>query len=328
MIELPGIIKNDILRKFTALFFASLIWETGRRQVQQEEIFRDIPVTIETENLNQILIDKEKPKITVRLRGSKKRLQSISNTDIKVSVNLKSDLFGVHHLAISEECINLPAGVFIDEILTERIKVNTDKSILKLLPVNVRTRGLLPPGFKMTSLSSIPKKVELKGASRVLANIREVFTEAVDFDKNIEISFDQDVKLIIPSGIKEAVPTSVKVKVEVTEVNAEHGFTDLTVDILNSTLSNLYTDQKIPRVNITLKGSRKLLQTLNKQSVRPFIDITSIYRPGIWKRPVRVWLEEPGVTPSKIDPLVIDIELFEIGKPKPTLEEHFEKFKK
>ncbi|MEA2012052.1 MAG: CdaR family protein [Verrucomicrobiota bacterium] len=306
-----SLIKEDFPRKFTAILFAVIIWYAVYRQFHDIATFRDIPVHIEGTK-SQVILSYSPHSITVRVKGAKKRLQKMSNIDIKVNLELDSDIPTTYHLPIEENNITLPYGMSVLDIKPSRIIVNTDVYISKDVPVRVETRGKLSSGFEYIKSSVIPAQVKILGPSKIINEIIDVTTEPIFLDQNVISDFEIYTKLIQKKNIETMTPSSVSVAVEIAEVSATRGLTNLPITTLNKEESILYSVVPLPTVNITIKGRKKILETLDKNSVRPFVDISSFKNPGEFTCPVQVWIGESGINAEYIHPMVVAVKLAEI----------------
>ena len=74
----------------------------------------------------------------------------------------------------------------------------------KIVPVKPTVTGILPEGYLLVEVTVQPNQVELAGANKTLADIKNVDTVPVSLH-GITSTFDKDVELSLPEGIASTV---------------------------------------------------------------------------------------------------------------------------
>ena len=74
----------------------------------------------------------------------------------------------------------------------------------KIVPVKPTVTGILPEGYVLGEVTVQPNQVELAGANKTLADIKNVDTVPVSLH-GITSTFDKDVELSLPEGIASTV---------------------------------------------------------------------------------------------------------------------------
>ncbi|WP_322458926.1 CdaR family protein, partial [Clostridium perfringens] len=84
-----------------------------------------------------------------------------------------------------------------DKVANVEIKVSKGKAV----KVNIATSGQLPNQFKMKSIESDKKAVEILGPKEILDTINEVTTTPLDLSSITE-NKDVSLGIIVPDGVK------------------------------------------------------------------------------------------------------------------------------
>ena len=116
-----------------------------------------------------------------------------------------------------------PDGMEVEHITIQPGKAKVTAQLFKQLaranlPVKPMTSGLLPAGFQITSMTTMPEKVEMTAVPEVLAKFNHVDTEPILLEELGVGDNERDVKLIMPQGATSPV-ASAKVRIQVKRVN-------------------------------------------------------------------------------------------------------------
>ncbi|NOY75794.1 MAG: hypothetical protein GXP32_08390, partial [Kiritimatiellaeota bacterium] len=122
----PGFIRRDFWRKVIALFFAILIWARVSAQLEDEQIFRDLPVSISIPP-GYVVMDSAPITTDITLKGSKQRLLRLKPTDLTISVGIKKPVRGQNEMRIKKKNVALPPGVSVERIERNRIVLKLDR---------------------------------------------------------------------------------------------------------------------------------------------------------------------------------------------------------
>jgi YbbR domain-containing protein len=313
-LRLPRIIARDLWRKSVALFFAVLIWFAIDAELHESYTLRNVPVDIQYDP-SELVVEDAAVSVDVTLRGSRKRLQSVSSNDIRVSAEVPDHIPpGIYFYPLgltSKNVVHTPPGVRVSDVTPQRIDIRVDRIVTKRnVPVRVRFEGDLREGFKRTRSTAIPSSVDIKGPNRILKDVTELVTEPVLLDETVVQDFEVDVKLVpIPRVV---MPSQVHVTVEISRHSSQKALQNLTMFLLANPDSTLKLKEPLPKASVTLQGPKTVLDAMDESSVRPFIDVSAISNPGRYRRPVQVSVEGgSSVTQQYVHPASVEIELVE-----------------
>lgn len=304
-------IRLDWPRKFVALLCACLIWFSVQRQIQEEEVFRDIPVTLQ-HSKDIIVLQQELLKVNITLRGSQKRIRNLTTADIKITGQVSDEATrGRYTVLLRDKNVDVPGTIQVVDIQPNELGVYVDKvELLENVPIRCRFTGQLPEGYGRKSFSVTPKAVRATGPSNVVRELTELVTEAIELDQNVVNDFEVDVPLV---GIPQVTlsPDRVRVSVELYKMKGSKFFGELDIFVLTSKNSDYYDVRFInppaPHIEVVLSGPKSIIDILTSSSLRPFIDISNIPGPGTYRLPVHVWTNANDCVPLEIKPMILEV---------------------
>ena len=175
----------------------------------------------------------------------------------------------------TNEALNLPADVYVQNVSPGYIEVMFDNMITKIVRVKNNTSVQTRDGFTVIGNVMLrPDSVKLTGASSVLSKIKFVQTEYIVF-KDVNSNISRDVKLIDTLGNQVKIePTEVNVSYKV-ELSAEKTFDDIDVNVYG-----IPSDKDVliipPKISITLRGGVEELSKLTTKDLNIGINYKQI----------------------------------------------------
>ncbi|MCF7854572.1 MAG: hypothetical protein K9N51_07240 [Candidatus Pacebacteria bacterium] len=308
-LHVPKFIARDFSRKFVATFFAVLIWLAVSNQLHDFETFHDVPVSLRYP-ADKLFLDRKIETATVTLRGARRRLEDLQSSDITLAARIPVVPEGVYYydLHLSADDVNEPPGTKVTSITPENIRVQLDRIVSKDVPVRVRESGEPGYGYKIVERTVVPSTVTIAGPSKIVNEIDDIMTEAVILDESLVENFEMDEVRLIPIPRVDVSPKSVHIAYEVARHSGQKAFTDLPIRILKNKDSALQVKGPLPKAQVTVRGSKSVLDALKDHAVRPFVDITSVSSPGRYTFPVNAWVEGPSrVTVEYVHPPDVDV---------------------
>ena len=64
-----------------------------------------------------------------------------------------------------------------------------------------------------------------------------------------------------------------------------------------------------PNVEITVSGLKNLIETMRKDDLQPYVDISPLDRPGLYNVSVKCWSDRDGVNIRNIHPETISVKI-------------------
>jgi uncharacterized protein (TIGR00159 family) len=160
----------------------------------------------------------EGPNVTearVSLSGSERALRALDPAGLIASFNLDQLHPGVNEFILTEENLDLPSGVNLDQAEPRTIEVVAHRLQAKRLAVHVPTAGAPPDSLRLVGLSPDPDSVEVLVLGGDHAPSR-ISTEKLDLS-GVRSSSTSTLKLVPPDDMRlpESTPGEVKVQVRV-----------------------------------------------------------------------------------------------------------------
>ncbi len=310
--KLSSIAVKNWPRKVASILCAFLIWYSVRTQLTEEETFRDIPVTLKhSEYLT--LSEQDLPKLAIKLTGSKKRLKTLTNADIKVTGKISNEATpGRYTVLIRDKNVEIPGKLKIVDIQPDSFHVYVDKiETIEDIPIRCRFVGSLPEGYGRKSISVIPNTAQITGPSKVVRGLGEMVTDEIEL-RNIYEGFEKElVELVnLPQGVTVN-PARVKVSVELYRMNDTKLFSDLQISVMNRTNTDFYVEEfikpSIPAIEAVIEGPKATVDILTVSSLRPFIDISEIAVAGSYRLPVHFWVDAKDCSALEVKPMILEV---------------------
>ena len=302
----PGFIRNDFWRKVIALFFAILIWVRVSDQLGDEQIFRDLPISIDIPPAYVVVGDA--PTTTdITLKGSKQRLLRLKPADLRVLIKISNPRLGENKITISNKDVLLPAGVSVERIERKRFSLVLDRKIAKKVPVRLNITGSLLDDYTYAVAAIIPAEVRLTGPESIIRRIKELQAAPIQLSKvNVEdFECTLDVRTVPNVSVS---PKNVTVKVDIFKKFDSRTFESVPVrpfGFLPKSARSIEFDVKTVSVRVT--GLKQAVELLTADDLHPFVDTSAFSDPGERTLEVRCWSSVKNVFVKEIKPKTITV---------------------
>ncbi len=197
--------KKNLSMKIISLLFAIVLW-FYIIQVQAPEIERnikDVPVLFtqqaELKSRNLMLINDKEYSVDLKIRGQRKFLQDLDNTDVAVSADVGNIYStGSHTIHTS---VAVPYGNV--EVLNQNpslVTVTVDEIVEIEKEIVVVTNGDPKAGYVVGKTKTNPETILIKGAKTIVGGVDHARVVIDVTGKNEDISTVQLVELVSSSG--------------------------------------------------------------------------------------------------------------------------------
>lgn len=162
--------------KLLSIFGAIVLWSFVISMENPSVVvdFHNIDIVYENENkLNEkglVLVDKEKPKISIKLKGPRNKLMNINKQHIRVSADLSKYEEGIKPLNLN---FDLPDNTQLAEEPAP-ININIERIITKTFHVNIKLEGKMEDEYILESAISTPETISVKGPRSLVETINRV----------------------------------------------------------------------------------------------------------------------------------------------------------
>ncbi len=315
--RVPMFFKTDIWRKLAALFLAALIYGSVRNKVDSHIYIKDVPVRITMPD-NLVQIDDAPRFVTVKLNGSKMIMQGMTENDISVDVKVQPSLYksgsNLYPLTISLKDIKTPFGTNPVSVTPSKFNLAVNPLISKIVEVTpeFESKPGLPEGYAIGKVVLNPQKVRIEGASSILRGISYIKTKPIplggitqNFDYMVDLALDKSPALTVS-------PQTVMVQVDVIRSHEQRRFSAVPVRVLANSSGNpglKYEIVSSPNVEITVSGLKNRIETMRKDDLQPYVDISQFNKPGLYNVSVKCWSDRDGVSIRNIHPDTISVKI-------------------
>ncbi len=311
---IPGIIRHDYLRKLIALCFALLVWWKVSMQIGIEEIIRNVPVNIVTDEKTAIL-DEGVKYVDLTVRGrSQKRLNLLSPNDFKMEIHIGENSYvpgkPISFNIMKTASMSKPFGVNVTKITPDIQTFRFDRKIVREMPVNAKFTGITSEDYACGEVRLIPDKVMVSGPESVVSMFARVNTEPIYLDQKTVEDFEYAVKISEPGNKVVVTPQKVSAHVEIYKKFDTRTFTGLPVSVLNLPGSGLNIRKISPsNVDVTVNGVKSSIEVMNGSEISAFVDATPVKSTGTCKLKVQCHPSIPEIKISSISPAELEIEI-------------------
>jgi YbbR domain-containing protein len=298
--------KNIELKLISVLIAISLWFVVLNGDVTQMKLY--IPITLEHLAKGNVAITNVKL-LNVEVKGSNFLLKNISHRDIVVSIDVSNFAVGKTSYKIKLTDIKTPKGISIVKIEPEHIQITIDKLITKKLEITPIFIGEPKEGFKVETVKTYPKKVEVVGPESILKN--------TDFIETLPINLSGKKKDIVyaiglkkQEDYKSVTPEQIDVFVGFTEDIIEEKYENFPIEFINKQPSFKYKINP-SEVKISLKGRKDRLdeKTIHKY-LKLYVDLSTISKPGTYLRQINK-LADSNIKLISVEPKSVRIEVSE-----------------
>ncbi len=246
---------------------------------------------------------------TVTVSGAESLVKSVAEvravaklTDVKTSIHQTLSLVAVN---ANGQVVN---GVSITPDKVEYTQQVVERGGYRNVVVKVVTAGVVPAGYKLTSLSVFPPTITVFSSDTALVDALPGYVETVPIDLTGKSSdFEQRVALNLPFRIQAIEADQITVSVGIAPVESSISLEDVQVEPIGLAAGRTAIIQP-EKVNVVITGPLIVLQALKASDLRVLVDLTGMQAGKYTVEPV-VTLNIPGLTISSHTPTTFVIEI-------------------
>lgn len=310
------------LLKIAALILSLLIWVAIRDQFRISKAV-NVRISVQTQKGEIPLGTAAPEKVTVFLQGSKSMLEDLSGRDLKIELETRKaerkDKVCIWHLQTSDVQLPIPLGIRVKGIEPDRVVLALDRAESKKLRMEaVLDESRLPRGYKIGKVTVEPEEVSVTGPAAKLEKLKTIRTLPISLE-NITHSFDCDQPLDTENYSNIVFEQkNVLVQVEILRALKTRTFNTLPVRILIPPASKHQAMSceivSAPTVDLQVSGAENVIDTLRKEDIFIFANISEFTKPGLYWIDLRCAIDKNGITDLKINPEKINVKLERISK--------------
>jgi len=295
-----GLLENKGA-KVGALLLALIAWYTIRQIISFEKVVTEVPIDIRVEE-GLAIGDRSDQSVVVTLRGSRDSVWDLNRTDVAVKVDVQGAALGTRIITLDPKHVKAPPGVRVVKVEPDRLYLSLDEEGQISIPVKPSVQGVLPDGYEVEGMVCKPKSVKLFGSRQKLDEIDTVRTAPIDVEGRLQ-SFKSRVQVVPPSEtwVARVDPEYVTVEVAISERSSNRQLQDVRIRMLSDPEAPVDAVLSETRVRITLEGHSEILDNLNNQAIKAYVDCDGLAPGSTNLIPVQVHVPS-GVTVTQVDP--------------------------
>ncbi len=261
---LRGIFLEDWAMKLIALAIAIVLWfgisgsrSTITRRFSNVKLNFQYPNGYDKSNNPRDLVE-------IVVTGDKRRIESIVEPNLAVSVDLSNYKAGDYAVQLNPETVTLelPTGVKLEEIQPNLVPLILEKREEKLVEVKPTFEGQLPEGLEIYSTTIIPAQVRMRGTTSQLETIKSIPTEKIFLDNRANDFTEKQVAIDLQNPKLTAIDSLVDVTVKIGEQRVEKTFSNIIVRDGNDAKASPET------ATVTLYGAHSVISKLRSEDMK------------------------------------------------------------
>lgn len=295
--------------KLVALLLAIVSWYSIRKATSIEKWLKDVPLKIEVDE-GWAILDSTANSVDVLFRGSQQDILALSAELAEVEVNMHGKAYRADtEVQLKPKDVRALGGARAVEIRPANLVLSLDQEGEDQVPVKVNVAAEPPVGYEVEKVICTPASVTIYGPRQRIKEIGSVETAPLDLQGRVR-SFELRMPVLPPSDrwVARIEPADVKVSVTLVERSSKKVFEDLRIGAL---ISPEWTEKvRIwpAKVKAVLSGRADLVEGLQKEDIRAYVDCAGLKPTTSYDLPVRIDAP-PGIGLSEITPPTVEVEL-------------------
>jgi hypothetical protein len=257
---------DNLLLKLTSLGLAGLLWFVIAGEKTAETAME---IAVELRNVPQdlVLLDEPLHHVRIRVRASPGILQSLDPAHIYALIDLSGVGEGQRLLHLTPESIEIPFGVDVVAITPSTMPLRFERTLERAIDVRPRLEGTPAEGYEVAEVVCEPAQVRISGPRTHVAAVNAAFTEPVSIHET-SLSITAVTKAGLDDRLLRIVGNrKVRVTARIRERQADRLLEGVTLELRGSSGTI-----RPPQVDVLLRGPAKLLDSLAREDVLPFVD--------------------------------------------------------
>ncbi|WP_188456744.1 CdaR family protein [Virgibacillus oceani] len=246
--------------------------------VIEERASKEFTVNVDYINMDQLpegyeIGEAEVNPSTVTITSSKSVVEQIAI--VKVFVDVKDLTEPINNREVPVNVYDSQGNELNVNVEPQNVEVSADvDNPSKTVPVSVATKGKLPEGYSLTTISTDTEEVEVFATNEVLADIKEISTKDINLSEITE-SGTMDVGLELPDGATIPDKETIEVTVELEQTKT---IEDIPVEVQNTNDGQevSFVEPESPSMNITAIGDQKDVSKLSAEDVTLTVDVEGL----------------------------------------------------
>lgn len=198
-----------------SVVLASFCWLLVAYQIEPvQRVVDQIPIEIQNAPAGWVIDSITPEQVQIQISGSERAFKAFDWSGLKANLDLSDVTQGRQSLFLDDDAISLPAEMSITAIEPNVVHVTAYRTEMVELPVEVKTRGELPDGYKLDGIRASIETVTVKVSTSRAGSIKSIPTEPVDL-ANLNSSKSLKIPLKLPQGVWPGPETPGTINVEI-----------------------------------------------------------------------------------------------------------------
>jgi hypothetical protein len=290
--------------KLLSLLAAAGLWFFVNAGERDAEAPLQVPVELHNVPPNVMLVSPRVDFIDLVVRGPRTLLNRVHPEQLSLVLDLRGVRPGPAVFRILAEALDLPRGVDVVRLTPSEVTLEFAATLRRRVPVHVAFSGKPPGGLRVTATKVAPESVEAIGPADQVEQIKAAETVPIDLDAAEAGLIERDLLLEVPREYISFSANLVHAQVLLEEPERTRTVSSVPVVVRNSPYRTALTP---PRVQITVRGPRSAMESLELDHGAVYIDATG-QEPGTYEMTPAVDLpadvelvkQEPGSVELRI----------------------------
>jgi YbbR domain-containing protein len=171
---------RNLVWKIGALVIAALLWIAVSAEPDLVST-RAVPILYRNLAPQYLLTGQIPESVRVEVRGSEAQLASSAMAETVALFDLGTiNRTGEQTFTIADSTLNLPRGVAFLRAVPSQFRLRVARLAAKDVPVDVRTDGVVAPGYRLVSATAEPGSLRIAGSENRVNAVARVETDAVE----------------------------------------------------------------------------------------------------------------------------------------------------
>lgn len=264
---------HNVGLKFLSLLAAFALWLFVNGGARDSESALQISLQLQNLPGHLMIVSPQVTMVDVRVSGPRALLSRINPSELAVSLDLGGVRPGPAVFRVQADQLNLPRGVRIVRVTPAEVTLNLARIGHRVLPVRVDISGKPDNGLRVTETKVLPDTVEVTGPMDGIDALKSVETVPLDLSDASVGVIERDVALEPPPEFVSFSAFQVRAQVRVEEPEDTRVWRGLSVVVSNATGPIRLSPNA---VNITVKGARSLVESLELEHGAVYIDAAGL----------------------------------------------------
>lgn len=264
---------HNVGLKLLSLFAAFALWLFVNGGARDSESALQISLQLQNLPNHLMIVSPQVSMVDVRVSGPRALLSRINASELAVGLDLSGVRPGPAVFRVQADQLNLPRGVRIVRLTPSEVTLNLARVGHRVLPVRIDIATKPDNGLRVTDTKALPETVEVTGPMEGIDSLKTVETVPIDLSDATVGVIERDVALEPPPEFVSFSAFQVRAQVRVEEPEDTRVWRGLSVVVSNASGPIRLNPNA---VNITVKGPRSLVESLEMEHGAVYIDAAGL----------------------------------------------------